>query len=98
MLETYLPSSVAECDRYSFPVHGDGAGKLVVDGGGVCLWELLHHVPHEHAGLPNPAVAHDGTLEGLRSQTVDVGSDGRESGGLLGIEGICGSDAVDASH
>lgn len=67
----------------------------------MCLGELVHHVAHEHAGLAHTAVSHDGALERLRGQAVDVGSDGREGCRVFGVQGFAGrnrSGAVHASH
>ena len=67
------------------------------------LRKLVHDVAHEHARLPHAAVSHDGALERLRSQAVDVGTDGREGCSVLGIQGVAASrsdrrsDAVHAS-
>ena len=55
------------------------------------LRKLVHNVAHEHARLPHAAVSHDGALDRLRGQTVDVGTDGREACSVLGIQGVAAS-------
>ena len=58
------------------------------------VWKFVHDVAHQQTRLPHAAVAHDGALQSLRRDTVDVGANRRE-GAVFGLDGVCAIHARD---